>query len=132
MYTLHQTRSSLAYEQRGTWWMLVDWMSMRLRMYRWLWMLLVLYRVMMVWINGQVTRCRGLSLVSWRVASLRLLYLPGGQLHVGVPHPLLVQLILGPEQHLQTDSQLALCVVSMFSHENSSIELTGNLLSVSW
>ena len=57
----------------------------------------------------QVARYLLLHLVTWLVASLGLLYLPSGQLHVGVPHPLLIQLILGPEQHLQTDCQLALC-----------------------
>jgi len=55
MYTLHKARTSLANEQRGTWWMLVDWMSMRMRMCRRLRMLL-LGKVMMVRIYCQVTR----------------------------------------------------------------------------
>jgi hypothetical protein len=78
----------------------------------------------------QVARYLPLHLVTWLVASLGLLYLPSGQLHVGVPHPLPIQLILGPEQHLQVDYQLALCGVSMLCHENSSIELAGHLLPV--
>jgi hypothetical protein len=55
----------------------------------------------------QVARYLLLHLVTRLVASLGILYLPSGQLHVGVPHPLLIQLILGPEQHLQADCQLA-------------------------
>ena len=95
-------------------------------------MLLLHWRMWMVVtvIWCQVARYLLLHLVTWLVASLELLYLPSGQLHVGVPHPLLIQLILGPEQHLQADCQLALCGVSMLCHENSSIELAGHLLPV--
>ena len=58
-------------------------------MNRWLRMLLKMRRAVMVRIC-QVTRCLLLPLISWLVASPGLLYLPSGQLHVGVPHPLLV------------------------------------------
>ena len=109
---------------------LVKWMTMGM-MNRWLRMLLMMSRAVMVRICCQVTRCLLLPLITWLVASLGLLYLPSGQLHVGVPHPLLVQLLLGPEQHLEADRQLALGVISMFSHENSSIELAGHLLPMS-
>jgi len=68
----------------------------------------MLIRLVMVGIYCQVSRCPLLHLGSWLVASLGFLYLPSGQLHVGIPHPLLIQLILGPEQHLEADSKLAL------------------------
>ena len=101
-------------------------------MSRWLRMLWMMKRVLVGRILCQVTRCLVLPLVPWLVASLRFLNLPSGQVHVWVSYPLLVQLFLGPEQHLEADSQLALCVVSMFSHENSCIELASNLLSMPW
>jgi len=89
-------------------------MPMRM-MHRWLRMTRVITRWMVIGIYCQVTRCLVLSLVPWLVVSLWLLNLPSRELHVGVPHPLLVKLPLGPEQHLKADSQLALCVVCMFS-----------------
>eukprot|EP00092_Neocalanus_flemingeri_P083624 GFUD01104974.1.p1 GENE.GFUD01104974.1~~GFUD01104974.1.p1 ORF type:complete len:120 (+),score=27.00 GFUD01104974.1:249-608(+) len=79
----------------------------------------------------QVARCLLLHLITWLLASLGLLYLPCGQLHVWVPHPLLVQLLLGPEQHLEADFQRALCGLCMLSFQNCSIKLAGHLLSVS-
>jgi len=70
----------------------------------------MLIRLVMVGTYCQVSlsRCLMLHLGTWLVASLGFLYLPSGQLHVRIPHPLLIQLILSPEQHLQADSKLAL------------------------
>ena len=68
---------------------LVKWMTMGM-MNRWLRMLSLMTRPVMVRICCQVTRWLLLPLVTWLVASLGLLNLPSRQLHVGVPHPLLV------------------------------------------
>ena len=87
--TLNQAWATLSYEQRWARLRLVKWMTMGM-MNRWLRMLLMMSRAVMVRICCQVTRCLLLPLISWLVASLGLLYLPSGQLHVGVPHPLLV------------------------------------------
>ena len=85
-------------------------------------------RSRMVGGSCRVSSCKMLHLVTRLVASLRLRYLPSGQLHMGIPHPFPVQLFLGPQQHLQAHSQLALGGFSMLSPQDSSIKLTGHLL----
>ena len=68
-------------------------------------------------------------LASW-LASLGLLHLSGGQLHVGIPHHLTVQLLLGPQQHPHTDRQLALGRLGVLSLQNGCIQLTSNLTTM--
>jgi len=68
---------------------LVKWLTMGV-MNRWLRTLLMMSRAVMVRICCQVTRWLLLPLVTWLVGSLGLLNLPSRQLHVWVPHPLLV------------------------------------------
>ena len=81
----------------------------------------------------QTRRCHRLQLrrsdacAPPHLASLGLLDLPGGEGHVGVAHPLLVQLLLRPQQPLQHHRQLALCALCMLRSQDSCIEFARNL-----
>ena len=75
----------------------------------------------------RVSSSRWCVLVPRLLASLGLLHLASGHGHVGIPHPLLVQLVLGPQQHPQADRQLTLGRLSMLSLQYCCIELTCNL-----
>ena len=61
------------------------------------------------------------------LASLGLLDLPGGEGHVGVAHPLLVQLLLRPQQPLQHHCKLALCALSVLCSQDGCVQFTCNL-----
>ena len=81
----------------------------------------------------QTRRCHRLQLrrsdacAPPHLASLGLLDLPGGEGHVGVAPPLLVQLLLRPQQPLQHHRQLALCALCMLRSQDSCIEFARNL-----
>ena len=83
------------------------------------------------WIGTR--RCRWLQLrrsdacAPPHLASLGLLDLPGGQGHVRVAHPLLVQLLLRPQQPLQHHCKLALCALSMLCSQDGCVQFTCNL-----
>ena len=75
----------------------------------------------------RLVRLLRVRLLVSRLASLGLLHLTSGQLHVGIPHHLPVQLILGPQQHPHADRQLALGGLGVLGLQYGGIQLTGNL-----
>merc|ERR1719410_27718 len=64
------------------------------------------------------------------LASLGLLHVAGGELHVRVAHPLAVKLLLRPEAEPQTDRKLALAGLGVFRLKDGGVQLAGHLLSV--
>jgi len=64
------------------------------------------------------------------LASLGLLDLAGGEGHVRVAHPLLVQLLLSPQQPFQHHRQLALCALCVLCSQDGCVQFTCNLLTM--
>ena len=91
-------------------------------------LLLLLRLLLMLLLLCRVARLRKLVPRHW--TSLGLLNARAREVHVRIPHPLPVQLLLRPQQLPQADRQLALAALGVLSSQNGGVKLRRHLLPV--